>query len=352
MSDALVEVLNWQAQGCLAMNASFSGELLERAALALPTEASFQTAFAPFAGLGRRALFEQAVVLRWLGALHDLALERPGSALASAYPMAGRAGDPDRAWLAVMEAMKEEAVRLAAFLEHEPQTNEVRRSAVLLGGFLTIADETGLPLRLVELGASAGLNQLWDQRRYRLGETAIWGPAGARLTLETDWRGPAPPLPAVAVESRAACDRKPIVLADPVQRRRLRAYIWADQAERLQMLDAAIEETLDAGLEVEACDAIAFAERLGEPQSCLATVIFHSVFFQYMPPASQTALIDTLAKAGAKASPEAPLAWLRMEPAAGNLALMELRLTLWPDGGERLLATAHPHGAWVEWAGA
>jgi len=30
---------------------------------------------------------------------------------------------------------------------------------------------------------------------------------------------------------------------------------------------------------------------------------------------------------------------------------MELRLTLWPDGRERVLAAAHPHGAWVEWNG-
>ena len=33
-------------------------------------------------------------------------------------------------------------------MAHEPQTNEVRRSACLLPGFLTIAAETGLPLRL------------------------------------------------------------------------------------------------------------------------------------------------------------------------------------------------------------
>ena len=83
----------------------------------------------------------------------------------------------------------------------------------------------------------------------------------------------------------------------------------------------------------------------------VATVVFHSVFFQYMPADSQAALVETLAAFGARANADAPLAWLRMEPAADNPAMMELRLTLWPDGGERLLATAHPHGAWVEWCG-
>ena len=50
-----------------------------------------------------------------------------------------------------------------------PQTNEVLRSAALLGGFLTVAEETGLPLRCLELGSSAGLNQSWDAYGYRLG---------------------------------------------------------------------------------------------------------------------------------------------------------------------------------------
>ena len=56
------------------------------------------------------------------------------------------------------------------YMDHEPQTNEVRRSACLIGGFLTIARESGLPLRCFEVGASAGLNQLWDRFHYRLGD--------------------------------------------------------------------------------------------------------------------------------------------------------------------------------------
>jgi hypothetical protein len=290
------------------------------------------------------------VVLRWLGALHDLALEDADGALAAAYPTPARAGDPERAWPLILAAMDDQAGRFAAFMAHEPQTNEVRRSAVLLGGFLAVAQETGLPLRLVELGASAGLNQLFEVRRYLLGERAVWGPADAPLTLETDWRGPLPPLDApLAVASRTACDRKPIDLADPAQRRRLRAYIWAEQFDRLERLDTAIAETLAAGITVEACDAVAFAERLAPPAPRVATVVFHSVFQQYMPSESQEALVEAMAAAGRLAQPDAPLAWLRMEPAPDNIALMELRLTRWPDETERLLATAHPHGAWVEW---
>ena len=54
---------------------------------------------------------------------------------------------------------------------------------------------------------------------------------------------------------------------------------------------------------------------------------------------------------GATATPDAPLAWLRMEPAPGRLVPIELRLTLWPGGEERRLATVQAHGAWVNWDG-
>jgi len=350
--EAVIDVLKMQAGACAALGSPFSGGLLERAAQALPHEASLQAAFAPWSGSDRRAIFDDAAALRWLGALHDFVLEAPDSALAQAYPRDGRPGDPAVAWPHALAFVRGEADRLAAFMRHEPQTNEPRRSAVLLPGFLEVAAQTQLPLRILELGASAGLNQLWDRRRYRLGEAFAWGPEPARVIIDAEWRGDLPRLDApVDVAARGACDRSPVALADPAQRRRLGAYVWPDQFDRLARFDAAVADALDAGVTVEREDAVAWTRRHAAPQAGVATVVFHSVFFQYMPADSQAALVETLAAFGARANADAPLAWLRMEPAADNPAMMELRLTLWPDGGERLLATAHPHGAWVEWCG-
>jgi hypothetical protein len=80
-----------------------------------------------------------------------------------------------------------------------------------------------------------------------------------------------------------------------------------------------------------------------------ASVIYHSVFWQYLPAATQAGLTATIAGLGAGATAAAPLAWLRMEPTPGNMAEMEIRLTLWPGGEDRRLGRCHPHGAWVEW---
>jgi hypothetical protein len=348
---SMLEALRWQGAGCAALGSPFSAALLEHAAAALETEDPVRAAFAPWAGASTRSLVADAVALRWLGALHDMVLAEPAGALAATYPAMGRAGDPDLAWPLVLEAMARESGHVAAFMRHEPQTNEVRRSAVLLPGFLTVAAETGLPLRVLELGASAGLNQLWDRRRYVLAPAGEWGPADAAVSIVAEWRGDGH-LPfdvALRVAERAACDRAPIDLTDPIARRRLKAYVWPDQIDRLERLDAAIAETLAARVRVEREDAVAWTARDAAPKAGIATVVFHSVFIQYMPAESQVALSETIAGFGARACAACPLAWLRMEPMAANPAVMELRLTLWPDGQDRLLAITHPHGAWIEW---
>ena len=80
-------------------------------------------------------------------------------------------------------------------------------------------------------------------------------------------------------------------------------------------------------------------------------MIYHSVFWQYMPAESQAALRQAIEYLGASATNEAPLAWLRMEPPPENMAIMEVRLTMWPGGEERVLAVVHAHGASARWMG-
>lgn len=246
--------------------------------------------------------------------------------------------------------MAQHGDRLAAFMDHEPQTNEVRRSAALLGGFLTVARETGLPLRCFEIAASAGLNLSWDRYRYDLSGSA-WGPDSPVL-LPSDWSGALPPLDAqVRVVHRQACDRRPVDLKAPVQRRRLQAYVWPDQFDRLERIRAAIDVALANDVNVEAADAVDWTARSARPSPGAATVIYHSVFWQYMPAASQAALRQAIEYLGASATNDAPLAWLRMEPPPENTAIMEVRLTIWPGGEERILAVVHAHGASARWTG-
>jgi hypothetical protein len=236
-------------------------------------------------------------------------------------------------------------------MAHEPQTNEVRRSAVLLAGFLTIAAETGLPLRCFEVGASAGLNLYWDRFFYELGD-ARWGDPSSPVVVPTEWTGPLPPLEArIEVIERAACDRRPTDLTDPAQQRRLLANIWPDQFHRLDRSRAAIGVALAERVEVEEADAVDWIRARVRTQAGAATVLYHSIFWQYLSPETLAAMLAAIEELGRRATAEAPFAWLRMEPLLDNLARTELRLTLWPGGEDRLLAEVSPHGHWIRWQG-
>lgn len=344
--DALSLAFAAQARGCATFGSRFYAELCGHAAGSLDELGEL---FAPWAGDTFEAVMSAAVPLRFLGALHDLVLSGEDPALAAAFPPVG---DADAAWRAAVAAAGARPLRFAAFMAHEPQTNEVRRSACLLPGFLTVAAATGLPLACIELGASAGLNQLWPRYRYDYGAAGTWGDAASPVRLDAAWTGPHPPLDApVSLARTAACDRAPIDIADPAQRRRLKAYLWPDQTERLARLDAAADLALAAGVRVERTDAAAFVRDRAAPATGVATVVFHSIFWQYLNAETRGALCTLMAGHGAAASADAPLAWLRMEPDGEQPFPIELRLTLWPGGEDRRLAHVHAHGASVEWVG-
>jgi hypothetical protein len=348
----LLTAITGQAAACAAFGSPFSEALLTRAAQDVAAGGPCAALFAPWAAAEARAIFAAAAPLRLLGALHDRVLSREDPALAAAYPASGRPGDPDAAWKAALTAIAADEEGFQRFMAHEPQTNEVRRCAALAPGFLTAAEAVRLPLRIFELGASAGLNTHWDRFHYDFGGVAAWGPAEARVRIDPEWIGPPPPTRApVRVISRAACDRAPIDLHDPIARRRLKAFVWADQFDRLKRLDGAIETALAEETRVEAEDAVTWTARRAAPAPGALTIVYHSVFWQYLPDASQAALAGVIEAHGAAASALAPFGWLRMEPSAEVMITHKLSLTLWPGAETRILAQVHPHGAKVEWTG-
>lgn len=343
----IAKALTLQAGVCRTMGSPLNGELLEQAAADYLAGGPVKALLTPWERLELRALFDAAVALRLIGSWHELALSGDDPATAAAYATL----DGKAIWAAVRAAMGRHRERLARFMAHEPQTNEVRRSIALVGGFLEIAKATGLPLRCFEIAASAGLNLSWDRYRYRMGEVE-WGDPASTVSMDTAWTGEAPPLDAkVEVIERAACDRRPTDLTDPHQRRRLISYIWADQTERLARIRAAIEVALSNATQVETADAVDWVRARVAPRPGAATVLYHSVFWQYMAPESQAELAAVIAQIGATATRDAPFAWLRMEP-PGSTTRMDIRLTLWPCGEEKLVAHAGAHGADVQWFGA
>lgn len=351
---ALRGVFDFQIEGCRLLGSTFSAAVLSIVIDDIEAGGPFAGLASAWSGLDFKGLVEAAAPLRLLGGLHYLTLSSAAPGLAAQYP-AARA-EPDLAALKseVIAAARAHADVLTDFAARPPQTNEVRRCLCLIGGFLTVARLTGLPLRCLEIGASAGLNLNWDRYRYDLGDLGAWGDAASPVILDGDWQGGRPPFDVAArVIERAGCDLAPVDLADPDRALRLQAYIWADQPDRLARLRAAIAVARDHPPQVESADAGAWALRMTPPKAGMATVLYHSVVWPYLPPDTRAEIGTAIRTAGEAARPDRPFAWLRMEPDVGDpKAAMEVTLTLWPGGEQHGLARVHPHGAKVLWLGA
>jgi hypothetical protein len=283
--------------------------------------------------------------LRLMGATHRLALAGDAPALAAHYPSTAGDGDAVAAWKAFIALLDERRISL----ERGVQTNDVGRSAALLGGFLTVAAETGLGLRVLELGASAGLNLRWDRFRYEADDWAF-GDTASPARIPCKHEGARPPLPpAVWVVERAGCDPAPIDATSEEGSLTLQSFIWPEQVERLELLRSAIEAARRTPALVERASAPDWIEeRLARARGGSATVVYHSIMWGYMTDDDRARITQTLVDAGERATASEPLAWLRMEPGADQC---DVTLTTWPGGDERVIARAGYHGQPVQWLG-
>jgi hypothetical protein len=343
--EPVIEHCRQQAGWCDDYGSPFTARLIER--LARDIEAGGPTAALVADGPpSRRA---DRLSLRIAGALHAAVLAGRDPALAAEYPAARPAWDIARVWPLVRRLLARDRAWIAGFLGSAPQTNEIRRTIALLAGFLWLAARHDREIELLEIGASAGLNLYWDRFAYR---TASWRWGDGPVEISTEWTGAPPPLdPVPRIRTRAACDLNPIDVRDPEQRLRLRAYIWADQAERLARFDAAaaLAATHDVG--VERADAAEWLEaRLPRRSPDALTVVYHSVFYQYPPPDRRQRIAEAITRAGERSA--APLAWLRLEPEGvlggprdSDRFLVDL--VTWPGAERRTLAATDGHGNFV-----
>ena len=345
--DAVVDALRHQAAACAYLESPFYDALLTNMAADAARGGPTLQLLEPYAS----TLVDDAYALRVMGGLHFRVLRGNEPVLAARFPSTGGDGDADAAWPGVRALVDEPPPELVDALRRPPQTNEVGRSASMVAGFLTVADEFELPLRVLELGASAGLNLQFDRYRYEQGGTGF-GPTDSPVRFAGLWSEVAPPFGApLLVDDRRGCDRDPIDASDPDDRLRLLSYVWPDVTARFERTRAALDLAAAQPLPIDAADAGAWiAGQLPGPTPGHATVVFHSVVWQYLDDVTASTVRATIEAAGAAATSNAPVAWLRLEPddtwrAEGRPppSHAELRLRVWPGGEDRHLADASCH---------
>lgn len=282
-----------------------------------------------------------SVPLRLCGALHAVRLQGDATLLAH-YPP--NQIDDDILWGAISATLVTHAKFIDDFINSAPQTNEVRRASALIAAAHVIAAMAPHPMRLSELGASAGLNLNWDHFALKA-RGQRFGASDAALTLTPEWSGPLPPRAAPKIVQRRGVDLNPV---DPVaDKLRLMAYLWPDQPERLTWTQSALDlppAPMDRG------DAIDWlAPRLAHV-SGQTHMIYTTIAWQYFPAEKQAEGIKLIEAAGARATPDTPLAFVQMENDGGTHGAA-LTLRMWPGDIAMDLGRVDFHGRWVEWAG-
>ena len=326
--EALAGRLRWQARGCDVLGSPFYARLLESATADLEAGGPVWDVLSGFETEDRGS----AIGLRLLAPVHRKVLAGELAELDRHYPSTGGDGDATAAWPRFREFLEGNVAWMRKELQRPCQTNEVGRSAALLGGFLEVSHRTRKPLRILELGASAGLNLRWD-RYYYQSVDGSWGDDSSPVQFTNSFEVSPPLNYSSEVVERRGCDLNPI---DPTSEEGalvLGSFIWADQLARLSLLDGAIEVAAQVPVEVERIGAADFLDReLATPRDDVATVVYHSVFMQYVADPERQRIASALARAD--------VFYLRMEPA---YPLFEVRLD------DELLGTSHAHGTWVRW---
>jgi hypothetical protein len=286
------------------------------------------------------------IQLRLLAGLFRLVLTGRAPELVRFYPCLGGTAPASQAWplmRAVIGAHREE---MHTALEVAPQTNEVGRSVALLAGLFDLVAASGVRrIRLLELGASAGLNLLLDHYAYRSNswqfgfndsEVQFVDPIAGHVDVEQ-----------FVIEDRAGCDLDPVDATTAEGRLLLTSFVWPFDLDRHQRLSSALAVSAMHPVYIDKAPAGSWLPRALATRQDALPVVWHSITQLYWPIEEIMAVENILRNYGARHRlGEVGLEFDLDDPQG---AKPEVRTRLWdPDGSPsirtRLLGIAHHHG--------
>ena len=224
------------------------------------------------------------------------------------------------------------------------QTNEIRRSSYLMPAFGRVFLDSGeLPLALIDVGASAGLNLLWDAYRYVYSDGSEFGPTDSGVVIDCELRSAMPEIPSEfpPVAFRRGVDLNPVDLSDDEEFRWMAALVWPEHTDRAESLRAAREIWLREPPTVERGSATeVLPEVMRNAPSGAALCVFHCHTLNQFPEEARAAFYEILRAESANR----PVYHAASEGESLSVGRMA-------DGKSDVILAArrHAHGRWIEW---
>ena len=224
------------------------------------------------------------------------------------------------------------------------QTNEIRRCSYLMPAFGVIASENpDRPLALVDVGASAGLNLLWDSYRYSYSDGSTYGPADSSVLVDAETRTPMPHIPShfPPVSFRVGIDLSPVDLGDDEEYRWMMALVWPDHTDRAELLAAARSIWLENPPEILTGDALTvLPDVLNRVPEDAVLCVFHCHTLNQFPVEARSAFREVLIEQSERRT-------VYHVPSEGE------RMSIDRIGNGQtttiLSARRNAHGRWIEW---
>ncbi len=226
------------------------------------------------------------------------------------------------------------------------QTNEVRRSSYLFPALaFAVSHLESRPLVLVEIGASAGLNLIWDRYRYSYGGESVYGDPSSPVLITSSFRGPAPAIvsaPMPVILQRIGLDLHLVDTSILDQADWLRALIWPEHHERRTLMDAALKHLGGMHVDLRAGDGFSLIEAIAEevPADSLLCV-YHTHVANQISTDSRARFLGLMDRVGARRD---------MVHVFNNIK-PGLHLTVYRGGTKIDMQLAHVdgHARWIEW---
>jgi hypothetical protein len=284
--------------------------------------------------------------LRLLAGVFRLVLTGHAPELVRFYPCLGGTAPASQAWPVMRRVIGAHREEMNAALAVPPQTNEVGRSAALLAGLFDLVAASGVRrIRLLELGASAGLNLLLDYYAFR-GTSWHFGSSDSKLQFVDPIEGPVQPERFV-ITDRTGCDLHPVDAGTAGGRLLLTSFVWPFDLHRHDRLRSALAVAAMHPVHIDKATASSWLPNALEADHDGLPVVWHSITQMYWPAEEITAVQSILTSYGAQQR----LGEVSLEYDFHDQRAVkpELRTRFWnPDSGnpirERLVGTAHDHG--------